>query len=85
MPSSQLQEVVHIWKCNEELWTTKIEPQVLVPLQKAGGVNTPGPWETVVATAFGRALETFQSIQLLCRPDNPVRLWADMFLEKTLG
>jgi len=80
MSSSQLQEVVHIWKCNEELWSTKIEPQILVPLEKAGGVKTPGPWENVVATAFGRALQTFQSIQLLCKPDNPLRLWADAFI-----
>ena len=80
MSSSPVQKVFHIWKCNEELWSTKIEPQILAPVEKAGGVNTPGPWENVVATAFGRSLQTFQSVQLLCKPDNPLPLWADAFI-----
>ena len=76
----QLEEIRLIWRNNEELWRTRIEPEILIPLEKVGGVGTPGTWENIVATAFGRSLQTFESVQMLSNPSNPRRLWTDAFI-----
>lgn len=76
----QIEEIKRIWKANEDVWNQKIMPLVLDPLEKKGGLGTTGPWEHVLATAFGNSLKTFESIQLLCNPSLPRLLWEDAFI-----
>lgn len=76
----QIEEIKRIWKANEDMWNQKIMPLVLDPLEKKGGLGTTGPWEHVLATAFGNSLKTFESIQLLCNSSLPRLLWEDAFI-----
>jgi hypothetical protein len=72
--------IKRIWEANENLWHGKIVPCILELLERKGGLDTNGLWEHVLATAFGRTQKTFESIQLLCNPALPRRLWDDAFI-----
>lgn len=76
----QLESIKRIWEANEELWHGKVIPSILEPLERKGGLDTNGLWEHVLATAFGRTQRTFESVQLLCNPALPRRLWEDAFI-----
>ena len=80
MPENEHQKVHQIWEANQDLRDNKLAPAILVPLEERGGVNTPGPWENIVAIAFGRSLETFEAIQLLCSHEREGRFWNDGFI-----
>lgn len=69
-----------VWDANEELWNTRIIPEILVPLETGGGLDTSGPWHHVAAIAFGRTVKTFEAIQLLAHPERPQRLWDEAFV-----
>jgi len=77
---NQDEAIKRIWSANEDLWNHKIVSCILEPLEHKGGLNTKGPWEHVLATAFGRSLKTFEAIQLLCNPSLPRKLWDDAFV-----
>jgi len=72
--------IARVWAANEELWNTRIIPEVLVPLEKEDGLYTSGAWQHIAAIAFGRTQKTFESIQLLADPKRIRRLWDDAFI-----
>ena len=76
----QNEVIKRFWEANEDLWNQKILPVVLDPLEKKGGLDTTGAWESILATAFGNSLKTFESIQMLCNPSLPRLLWEDAFI-----
>jgi hypothetical protein len=76
----QTEAIKRIWEANEYLWSQKIVPCILEPLERKGGLDTKVLWEHILATAFGRSLKTFESIQRLCDPALPRRLWDDAFV-----
>ncbi len=72
--------IERVWTANEELWNTRIIREVLDPLEKEGGLGTPGAWQRIVTIAFGRTQKTFEAIQLLADPKRARRLWDDAFI-----
>lgn len=76
----QNEAIKKIWQANEDLWNKKVLPDILDPLEKKGGLDTPGEWEHILATAFGNSLKTVESIQILCNPSLSRLLWEDAFI-----
>ena len=66
--------IERVWTANEELWNTRIIREVLDPLEKEGGLGTPGAWQRIVTIPFGRTQKTFEAIQLLADPKRARRL-----------
>lgn len=76
----QTEDINRIWRANQDLWENKLLPTLLVPLEEKGGVNAGCQWQKIVAAGFGRSLQTFEAVQLLCAPDRPRRLWTEAFI-----
>ena len=69
-----LRDVTEVWAANDGLWQRKIRP-LLATLNERGTIVPRSDWQRIVAVAFGRSLDTFQAVQLLCHPERQATFW----------
>lgn len=73
MAAYSIEDVERVWEANRVL-REKVQPY-LTPT-----FDTKSKFQHTVAVAFGRTLETFQAVQLLCNPNSSPVYWIEGFI-----
>lgn len=80
MDGNLYSQLCGLWDNNHRLWEERINKELLIPLDKNGGITIDCEENTATLLAFGPASTTFRAVQQLCNPRAANSFWADGFV-----